>query len=249
LRSDAPNSVRDYALLYHEDVVHDGLNDILGSVRTGEPAFERIYGQPLFQYLRENPEDGAVLQRGLASRTRIETEAAMEAYDFSDCRLIVDVGGGNGSFLSAILTRYDQASGILFDQEPAIEAAKAGQGGPLPRCELVVGNFFDNVPPGGDTYIIKLALNDWNDEEAARILKNCRSAIQASGKLLIVEALIDKPNVPSLSYNNDMTYLTVTTGRVRTEDDFAHLFRHTGFHLNRVMPTASQLRYLEAAPE
>ncbi len=249
LRTDSPNSVRDYALLYHEDVIHEGLNDLLGVVRTGEPAFDRIHGQSLFQYLRENPEDGVTLQKGLASRTRFEIEAAMEAYDFSDCRLIVDAGGGSGSFLSAILTKYDQTSGILFDQEPAIEAAKAGQGGPLPRCELVVGDFFESVPPGADTYIFKLALYDWNDDQVLQILINCRKAILAKGKLLVVEALIDKPNVPALAYNNDMTYLTVTTGQVRTKDEFAYLFGLAGFDLNRVIPSASQLMYLEANPE
>ena len=168
LCTDSAQSVRDYALLYHSDIAYRSFMDMHESVRDGEPAFDKIYGKPLFPYMRENPDVGAVLQAGLGARTRIDTSALMEAYDFSDCRHVVDVGGGNGSFLSAIVTAYDEVRGTLFDQEPGIEAAKEGQGGPLPRCKLVVGDFFESVPAGADTYVVKLVFNDWNDEQCIR---------------------------------------------------------------------------------
>lgn len=248
LCSDSPQSVRDYALLYHSEYLYESFKDMSDSVEDGKPVFDKRYGKPIFPYMRENPEMGAVLQAGLGARTRIETGAAIEAYDFSICHRVVDVGGGNGSFLSAIVTAYDHVTGILFDQEPAIEAAKSGRGGPLPRCDLVVGDFFENVPKGADTYVVKLVFNDWNDEQCIRILKNIRAAVADNGRLLIVEALVGTPNQPSLSHFTDLTYLVVTTGRVRTKNHFESLLKMAGFRLDREIKTASQLSYLEACP-
>jgi hypothetical protein len=245
----SPQSIRDYALLYHSDIVYRSFMDMHESIRDGKPAFDKVHGKPLFLYLRENAEIGAVLQAGLGARTRIENAAAIEAYDFSECRHVVDVGGGNGSFLSAIVTAYDGIRGTLLDQEPAIEAAKAGRGGPLPRCELVVGDFFKSVPDGADTYVIKLVLNDWNDAQCVQILKNVRAAIADGGRLLIVEALGGAPNEPALSHFTDLTYLVMTTGQVRTKGQFEDILHPSGFKLAAEIKTASQLSFLEAHPD
>ncbi|HEU4342754.1 MAG TPA: methyltransferase [Candidatus Binatia bacterium] len=131
LRKDSPRSVRDYAIYNHE-IVYDSFKDIAGSVRTGKPVIDDFFG-----FLRANPEQEAVFHAGMSNRGRVETAAILDAYKFSKPQTVVDVGGGNGGFLSAILARHDHLSGILFEQASAIEEAKAGLGGPLPRCLLV----------------------------------------------------------------------------------------------------------------
>lgn len=182
----------------------------------------------------------------MSNRGRIDTAAIIDAYDFSKCGTIVDVGGGNGAFLSGILASYEEVSGVLFDQKLAIEAAKAGRGGPLPRCKFIAGNFFEAVPSGGDTYVLKRVLPDWTDEEVTRILENCRTAIMSKGRMLIIDALIGPPNEPSPGHLYDITFLVLLTGRVRPEEEYFALLRQTGFRLQRVLPTESDVSILEA---
>lgn len=182
----------------------------------------------------------------MSNRGRIETAAVLEASTFSQSKLVVDVGGGNGGFLSAILACNDQLSGVLVDQPSAIKAARAGRGGPLPRCQLVARNFFDGVPPGGDTYVLKRILFDWTDEEALRILKNCRRAMNSDARLLIIEPLIGPPNEQCPAHLFDMTFLVMLHGRLRTADDYWGLLGQAGFRLQRVMPTASDVSILDA---
>jgi len=136
LRSDTPSSVRDYAVYVH-DFIYEGFGGLDEAVRTGKPAFEKIYGMPFFQYLEKTPDRAAVFHAGIGNRGRIAAQAIIDAYDFSTSRLVVDVGGGNGAFLSAILTTHNNVSGVLVDRTAAIGAAKSGRGGPLPRCEFV----------------------------------------------------------------------------------------------------------------
>ena len=146
LRKDSPQSIRDYAIYSHE-IVYDSFKTITDSVRTGKPGMNDLFG-----FLRANPQQEAIFHAGMSNRGRIETAAILEAYKFLDSKTVVDVGGGNGGFLSAIVARHTHLSAMLFDQISAIEAAKAGRGGPLPRCTLMAGDFFDNVPSAGDTH-------------------------------------------------------------------------------------------------
>jgi SAM-dependent methyltransferase len=240
LRKDSPHSVRDYAIYSHE-IVYDSFKDIVDSVRTGNPAIDDFFG-----FLRANPDQEAVFHAGMSNRGRIETATVLEAYKFSDSKMVVDVGGGNGGFLSAILARNDHLAGVLFDQASAIEAAKAGRGGPLPRCRLVAGDFFDTIPTGGDIYVLKRVLFDWTDEETLRILKNCRRAMNSGGRLLIIEPLIGRPNEQSPAHLYDMTFLVMMHGRLRTADEYTGLLGQSGFGLQRVVPTESDVSIMEA---
>jgi hypothetical protein len=158
----------------------------------------------------------------------------------------VDVGGGNGGFLSAILACNDHLSGVLFDQPSAIEAAKAARGGPLPRCKLVSGDFFDDVPSGGDVYLLKRILFDWTDEEALRILKNCRRAMNSDAQLLIIEPLIGLPNEECPAHLFDMTFLVLLHGRLRTANEYSSLLDQAKFRLHRIVPTESDVSILQA---
>ena len=240
LRKDSPHSVRDYAIYSHE-IVYDTFKGIVDSVRTGNPVIDDFFG-----FLRANPDQEAVFHAGMSNRGRIETAAVLKSYKFPEAQTVVDVGGGNGGFLSAILACNDHLSGVLFDQPSAIEAAKAGRGGPLPRCTLVVGDFFDTVPTGGDTYVLKRILFDWTDEKALQILKNCRRAMNSSARLLIIEPLIGRPNEQSPAHLYDMTFLVMMHGRLRTADEYADLFGQSGFGLQRVVSTESDVSIMEA---
>jgi O-methyltransferase domain/Dimerisation domain len=240
LRKDSPQSVRDYAIYSHE-FVYKEFENIMDSVRTGKPVIENH-----FEYLRANPEQEAIFHAGMSNRGRIETAAIIDAYDFSKCGTIVDVGGGNGAFLSGILASCEEVSGVLFDQKSAIEAAKAGRGGPLPRCAFVPGNFFDAVPSGGDTYVLKRVLDDWSDEEVMRILKNCRMGMKSKARLLIIDPLIGPLNEQTPGHLYDITFLVLLTGRVRTEEEYSALLRQTEFRLQNVVPTESDVSILEA---
>lgn len=243
LRKDSPDSVRDYAILMHE-FVFEGFENIIECVRTGEP----VIGD-FFEYLRQNPDQASIYHAGMSSQGRIEASAIIEAYDFSKCGTIVDVGGGNGAFLSSILARYHQISAVLFDQASALDAAKSERVGSLPRCELIAGDFFEGVPSGRNTYILKRVLFSFSDEAAIQILENCRQAMVDSGRVLIIEPMIGGANeqTPALSY--DMTFLVWLTGRVRTEEENAALLSQAGLRLKNVVSTKSDVSILEAFDE
>jgi ubiquinone/menaquinone biosynthesis C-methylase UbiE len=240
LRKDSPQSVRDYAIYSHE-FVYDAFRGITDSVRTGKPVIDDLFG-----FLRANPDQETIFHAGMSNRGRIETSAVLDAYKFSDGQTVVDVGGGNGGFLSAILASCEQVSGVLVDQPSAIEAAKAERGGPLPRCMLVAGDFFEGVPSGGDSYVLKRVLFDWTDEKAVQILKNCRRAMKSDAHLLIIEPLIGPPNEQSPAHLFDMTFLVMLHGRLRTADEYSGLLGQAGFRLQRVVPTESDVSILEA---
>jgi hypothetical protein len=241
LRKNSPQSVRDYAIYSHE-FVYDAFKSVAESVRTGRPAINDFFG-----FLRGEPEREAIFHAGMSNRGRIETVAILDAYKFSEPQTVVDVGGGNGGFLSAILASYEEISAVLFDQPSAIEAAKAGRGGPLPRCKLVAGDFFEDVPPGGDTYVLKRVLFDWTDEQALQILQNCRQQMGGDARLLIIEPLIGPPNQPCPAHLFDMTFLVMLHGRLRAVEEYSGLLNKAGFRLERVVPTESDVSIIEAS--
>ncbi len=241
LRTDSPQSVRNYAIYSHE-FSYERIRKIIDSVRTGKPVIENY-----FESLRANPEQEAIFYAGSGNKSRIETATITEAYDFTKCGTVVDVGGGNGAFLSGIMASCETLSGVLFDQKSVIEAAKAGRGGLLPRCEFVLGDFLEAVPSGGDTYVLKGILVNWDDEEVVRILKNCWKAMKSNARLLIIEPLIGPPNELTAGHINDMYFLvTYGGGRLRTEVEHSNLLRQAGFRLEKNVPTESEVSVLEA---
>jgi hypothetical protein len=241
LRKDSAYSVRDFAISSHE-FVNDALRGIVESIRTGKPVVEDLY-----KFLAANPEQEASFHAGMSNRGRLEVAAVLDIYDFSSAQRVVDVGGGNGGFLSGILLAYGQLSGILFDRPSAIDAAKAGRGGPLPRCELVAGNFFDGVPHGGDTYVLKRVLFGESDEDALRILRNCREAMHSGTRLLIIEPLIGPRNEHSPAHLFDMTFLVLNQGQMRSSQDYGDLLSQAGFRVQRTLSTESEVSVLEAS--
>jgi len=245
LRTASAQSVRDYVILYHE-YIYRPFDHILSTVRTGESGQIKAYGKSVFEMVQTDPAFAATAYAGLASRAKLDIAALMDAYDFSDAATVADIGGGNGGLLSAIVARYPNISGLIFDLAPAIDAAKAGKGGPLPRCEFVIGDFFDKIPTGADVYILKLVLHDWEDNDVERILTCCRNAMSPASRLLIIEGLVGPPDEMSLTTLVDITMLVNVGGRERTQTEFEKLLERSGLRLRKIYPTESALYILEA---
>jgi SAM-dependent methyltransferase len=245
LRSDRPGPGDFVRMINSEPYL--AFEQLLHSVRTGKPAFDKVFGSPRFDWLSEHPEQAALFQRAMVALSLGSNEAVADAYDFTPFARVVDVGGGHGQLLSAILARNPHLSGVLFDLPSGVAAAQQGAGGDLPRTEFVAGNFFESVPDG-DIYVIKKVVHDWNDERAAVILRNCRKAMQPNGKVLLAETLVPPGDEPDRIKSIDVVMLVVTGGLERTEAQYASLFDAAGLRLERVIQTRGPISILEASP-
>jgi O-methyltransferase domain len=245
LRSDRPGP-RDFVHMINSEA-YLAFEQLLHSVRTGEPAFDKVFRRPRFEWLSEHPEQAALFQRAMVALSQGSNEAVAEAYDFGPFTRIVDVGGGHGQLLSAILARNPHLSGVLFDLPSGVAAAQQGAGGDLPRTELVAGDFFESVP-NGDVYVIKKVIHDWEDERAVVILRNCRKAMQPNGKVLVAETLVPPGDEPNQIKAIDVVMLAVTGGLERTEAQYTRLFATAGLQLERVIQTRGPIAILEATP-
>jgi hypothetical protein len=191
-----------------------------------------------------------VFNDAMTAFSRSVAPAALDAYDFSGIRTLVDVAGGHGEILMSILRAHPEMRGVLYDVDHVIEGAKPRltQAGLSDRCEAVAGDFFKSVPPGGDGYIMKHIIHDWDDDRATVILKNIRTALQgqSDGRVLLLEAVIQAGDKPDLAKFIDLEMLLMPGGRERTAEEFARLFARAGFKLTRVVPTSSPLCVIEA---
>jgi len=253
LRPGVPGSARAMVMLFTGTRVQDGWRDLEYAVRTGEPVFrKRGVDDP---FTGRSDEDAANFDAAMADFTRLAAVAVAAAYDFASLRTLVDVGGGNGALLIGILLAHPHLHGIVFDQPAAAERARASiaEHGLADRCEAVGGNFFANVPPGGDAYVLKHVIHDWSDERATAILKNCRRAMGERGKLLIVEGVYPRRIDESLAARgaaaNDVNMLVNTGGRQRSEAEFRALYAAAGFALTRIVPTLAPVSVIEGVPE
>lgn len=249
LRADLPGSAH-AAVMFNGELLYRLFGELLYSVQTGKPAFEHVFGMPQFQWFAEHPEEAARHSALMAGSTAEDALAMSAAYDFSGIQRCVDVGGGQGALLAAILQANPGMRGILFDLPHVLEGAQRGleAAGVSDRCEIVPGDFFTAVPAGGDAYILKWVLLDWEDEHVLTILRNCHRAMQAQGKLLVVEMLIPPGNAPFAGKVIDLGILVSVPGRHRTEAEYRGLLSAAGFTLNRVIPTQSprQVSILES---
>jgi hypothetical protein len=237
LRSDHPQSLRSEGMFLPAPFLWAPLGELSESVRTGEPAFERVFGQSFFSYLGDHPDEAAVFDRVMTQEIIWTTPALLRAYDFSRFKQLVDVGGGQGVFLSNILAATPQLQGVLFDQPQVVaEARELLKGTVAARVKIVGGSFFDLVPEGGDAYVLRRVIHDWEDEDAVKILGNVRLAMGRDGTLLLVENLIDSAVRPAGLMD---LMMLVLGGRERTEADFRSLLQSAGFSLSRVIPAGA----------
>ena len=236
LRAGVPGSMRAVALLFG-GITQRAWGDLLHSVETGEPAFRRVFGQDSFAYLAEHADEATNFDAAMAGFTAQIAAVVAKAYDFSGCRRVVDVGGGNGALLVGILRAH------LFDLPQVVERAlpHLRELGLADSCEVVGGDFFVNVPGDADAYLLKHVIHDWDGEHAVAILRSCRRAMSPNAKLLIVEGVypphVDQSDESRGAAANDVNMLVCTGGRQRSEAEFRSLFAAAGFAFSRIIPT------------
>jgi len=246
LRSDHPQSIRPFAMMLGAHFVWEPSGALEETVRTGQPSFERVYGAPFFDYLAGHSEDAAVFNAAMSSSPGY-LAAIVGAYDFSKFERIVDVGGGHGLLLAAILSANPRLRGVLHDLPSVVVGASALRQEPISqRCEIIGGDFFKGVPGGADAYMLKGIIHDWNDEAALTILKNCRRAIHPDGTLLLVETVLS-PSADPARAMMDMLMMVLTRGRERTESEFRSLLQQAGFSMVQVI-RAARVSIVESRP-
>jgi hypothetical protein len=249
LREGGPESLRALAVMVGEEQDRCW-DDLLETVRTGESAFDRLYGRPVFDYLREHPEQAKIFDAAMTGFSSRAMRAMLDAYDLSGVATLADVGGGLGTNLTAALGRYPAMRGLLFDQPQVVERARprleaAGLAG---RCAVEGGDFFEAVPRGADAYLLGHIVHDWDDTRAGVILDNLRRAMPDRAKLLLVEYVLPEGEGASFGKLLDLQMMVLLEGCERTEAEYRQLFTSHGFRLTRVVPTAGEVSVVEGVP-
>jgi hypothetical protein len=252
LRRGTAGSLRDTICMYGE--MHwRAVGNLLHSVMTGEPAFERVAGSPVWEYLASHPDDGERFARGMANVSSFENATIARAYDFSPFHVVIDVGGGRGGLIAEVLKANPSLRGLLFDEAHVVSQPTDLQAsGVADRCQIVAGNFFASVPTGCDVYVLKRVLDGWGDGDAVRILRVCRAAMPANGRVLSIHPIVaagggySRKDAAILVM--DIGMLTGGRGRERTEEEFRNLYRAAGLVVSRVTPTRSLLSIVEGVP-
>ena len=250
LRSDVSGSLRASAVMNGEPWFYGPYGHLLHSVKTGQTAFDHLFGKGLFDYLNEDPQAAEVFNDAMSDSSRRLRAGVVDTYDFSGISKIVDVGGGQGALIAAILTANPGMKGTLFDLPQVLDGAPEvlADSGIQDRCDLAPGDFFESVPSGGDAYILKAIIHDWDDQRASAILKNCRSAIAEGGRLLLVERELQSDDEPSFGTLVDITMMVIPGGQERTREEYRSILDAAGFRLSQVYPTGSDVSIFEALP-
>jgi hypothetical protein len=249
LRKDVPGSLRGMAVFLPDPFHFRTYANLLDSVTTGKPAVDTTVGMPVFEYLAKNPDYSKVFNDAMTALSAPVIAAALEAYDFGQIGVLVDVAGGHGEVLLSILKKHANIRGVLTDVGHVIDGAKPriAAAGLADRCQAVPCDFFRAVPEGGDAYIMKHIIHDWDDGRATTILKNIASAMGAKrGKVILLESVIAAGSAPDFGKFLDIEMLAMPGGRERSADEFRALFAGAGFELTRVVPTKSPLSVVEA---
>jgi hypothetical protein len=242
LRSDNPESMRNAVHMICDREHWNAHGNMLHTVKTGETAFDHTFGMPVFPYYAQNPEPAKIFDDAMTSFSSIIANAVAAAYDFSEAERIADIGGGHGALLETVLQSAPGAKGILFDQPQVVENAKVSE-----RVETIGGNFFEEIPVEADVYLMKFIIHDWNDEQSETILKNLAKSAKTGAKVLLIETVVEEDDsTPSMSKLMDLNMLSMTSGKERTEKEYAELFEKTGFKLTQIVSTQSPTQIVEA---
>jgi hypothetical protein len=254
LISDAPHSDRAW-ILKEGELWWEAWSHLLESVQSGRPSFDLVHGKGLFDYLADaGTTDVArsTLAALSSAGTDRQVQSILQAYDFGAAATVVDVGGGDGSLLIAALRGHPRLRGVLFDLPyvVALAPSSAELGGTADRCEFVGGSFFDSVPAGGDLYVLRSILHDWDDAQALALLENCRRAMPPNGNLLVIEVLMteaDESDEDRLSAAlRDVNLMVMTSGRKRTFEELRLLLSAARFETRRVIPLDTRFSIIEA---
>jgi ubiquinone/menaquinone biosynthesis C-methylase UbiE len=245
LRNDAATSLRAWALFTGQNLWQEW-GHLLDSIKTGGSASQRPTGT-------EGPRP-AVFNHAMVELTRLLTPAVVQAYDFTGCRRIIDVGGGHGELLVAILQAYPEACGVLFDLPHVVAQGRQhlARADLAHRCECVAGDFLEAMPGEGDAYVLKSILHNWTDAQSTRILDNCRRAMPAGAKLLVVEGIMPERlgvSAADQAYARlDLLRLITVAAQERTAAEYRALLASAGFHLTRIIPVEGLSSLMEATP-
>jgi hypothetical protein len=237
LRSTVPDSIAGWAGFVGRPYYWQAWSGLLHSVRTGENAFRHVHGTDVWTYRSMHPDESAVFDQAMTSLSRRSSAALLAAYDFGHFKTIVDVGGGNGALLAAVLTAHPDIEGVLFDQPHVVAGAAPllQRAGVAPRCRTVGGSFFEAVPEGAQAYVLRAVIHDWDDESSIRILTVVKRALVENGRVLILERVVAPANEGRDAKFSDLNMLVGPGGRERTREEFAALLASSGLRLERVI--------------
>jgi hypothetical protein len=252
LRTGVPGSVRSILIFRGSEFLFGPFGEILYSIETGLAARTKIYGMEVFDYLKTDPETARIFDDAMTGMSALVGPVVAEAYDFGKWGSLMDVGGGNGILLAAILKAHRGLRGVLADLPHTLERAadRGFLGGELAaRSAMQACDFFRGVPSGCRAYLMKHVIHDWDDERARNILANCRRAVLEDGALLLVEWALAEGNAPSAGKFADVVMMLMTGGKERTEEEYRQLLCQAGFRLNQVISTSCDLNIIEALPE
>lgn len=248
LRSDVPDSLAASAIFQGEEP-YRAFGDLLHTVRTGETAFDHMFGAGHFEYMAAHPEAGTTFNAAMVTSAQ-HSGLLVDSYDLSRHRVLVDVGGGRGHLLGSVLAANPGLRGILYDlpaMEPEAKAHLASVG-VADRCEIRTGSAFESIPSGGDAYLMSRLLHDFPDEKAGLLLRNCRKAMGPDGVLLLREGVLPEGAIPPNRASVDLMMMVMTGGRERTEADWRRLLSEAGFSLVRIHRGEGNQDLLEARP-
>jgi ubiquinone/menaquinone biosynthesis C-methylase UbiE len=253
LRSDVPGSLRAWAIVQLGEEHYQAWGELMHSVRTGEIAFDHVFGTGVWQYRAQHPEHAKHFDEAMANMIGVYNVAVLASYPFSTIEHVVDVGGGDGSLLITLLQANPTMKGVLFDLPHVTERAKQriADASLTDRCKVVAGDALTSAPSGGDAYILSRVIHDWDDDHAVTILKNCHRAMTDQGKLLLIErvlpARVESSSAAQALVLSDLNMMVMNGGRERTEAEYRALFEAASFRLTKVTPTQSAMSVIEGA--
>lgn len=250
LKTGAPGAARSTVMALAGPWMWGAWGEFLYSVQTGKTAFDKVWGMPVFDYLAQHADEARFFGEAMTGVHGSEPPAVAAAFDFSEIRTVVDVGGGTGTLLATILRSHPHLRGVLYELPHVVPEARANltESGVGERGSVIAGNFFESVPAGGDAYVLSHVIHDWDEEKCLTILRNCQQAMARNGRLLMVECVLPSGDAPHLGKILDLVMLTVPGGVERSGEEYASLLARAGFRLTRIVPTASAVSIVEAMP-
>jgi SAM-dependent methyltransferase len=254
LRSDVPNSLRALAIINLGEERYQAWGELMHSVRTGEIGFNHAFGMGLWEYYAQHPEQAKIFDDSMANLIAANNAAVLAGYPFSTIDTLLDVAGGNGTFIVSALHANPRTKGILFDLPHVAEQARKriAEAGLAERCQIIGGDILASVPGGADAYVLSQVIHDWDDDRAIAILENCRRAMRDKGKLLLAERILPARVEQSVALQRafmlDVHMMATTGGRERTEGEYRSLLDRAGFQVTKVVPTQSEMSVVECVP-
>jgi hypothetical protein len=247
LCSDVPGSMRDVVFCETDHLHHATWGRFTEAVRTGKPQTQEAVGSSWWEYYEQNPDEGAAFSRAMANLSSMAIAPVVAAYDFSEAKVVADIGGAHGALLAAILRKHAGARGILFDLPHVVAGADATLGDTRARVECLGGDFLKDMIPAADVYLLKHVLHDWDDASSVSILARIRAAMKASSRVLVIEMVIPEQVVPGPAPLMDLNMMLIG-GMERTAAQYNALFAQAGFGLTRSITTPSPFGIIEAKP-